>query len=108
MEQYVKSDRFIQLDGSHLPTDQAKLEEEQLLDLVRGGWDTCELIARNFAFKLTRGTHRRAAQPGERKSVWEGALLISSTCLSRPTAGSRDWRLKGANCDSGGKLGTFS
>jgi conjugative relaxase-like TrwC/TraI family protein len=33
VEQYVKSDRFIQLDGSHVTTDQAKLEEEQLLDL---------------------------------------------------------------------------
>ena len=37
VEQYVKSDRFIQLDGSHVTTEQAKLEEEQLLDLVRGG-----------------------------------------------------------------------
>ena len=26
MEQYVKSDRFVQLDGSHVTTDQAKLE----------------------------------------------------------------------------------
>ena len=52
VEQYVKSDRFIQLDGSHVTTDQAKLEEEQLLDLVRGGWDTCEPIGRDFAFDL--------------------------------------------------------
>jgi hypothetical protein len=29
VERYVKSDRFIQLDGSHVTTDQAKLEEEQ-------------------------------------------------------------------------------
>jgi ATP-dependent exoDNAse (exonuclease V) alpha subunit len=49
VEQYVKSDRFIQLDGSHVTTDQAKLEEEQLLDLVRDGWDTCEPIGRAFA-----------------------------------------------------------
>jgi hypothetical protein len=42
VEHYVKSDRFIQLDGSHVTTDQAKVEEEQLLDLVRGVWDTCE------------------------------------------------------------------
>jgi conjugative relaxase-like TrwC/TraI family protein len=35
VEQYVKSDRFVQLDGSHVTTEQAKLEEEQLLDLVR-------------------------------------------------------------------------
>jgi primosomal protein N' len=44
-EQYVKSDRFIHLDASHATTEQAKLEEEQLLNLVRGGWDTCESIA---------------------------------------------------------------
>jgi hypothetical protein len=42
VEHYVKSDRFIQLDGSHVTTEQAKVEEEQLLDLVRGVWDTCE------------------------------------------------------------------
>jgi conjugative relaxase-like TrwC/TraI family protein len=42
VEQYLKSDRFIQLDGSHVTTDQAKLEEEQLLDLVCSGRDTCE------------------------------------------------------------------
>jgi conjugative relaxase-like TrwC/TraI family protein len=41
VELYVKSDRFTQLDGSHVTTAQAKLEEEQLLDFVRGGWDTC-------------------------------------------------------------------
>jgi hypothetical protein len=35
VEWYVKSDRFIQLDGSHVTTEQAKVEEEQLLDLVR-------------------------------------------------------------------------
>jgi conjugative relaxase-like TrwC/TraI family protein len=52
VERYVKSDRFIQLDGSHVTTAQAKLEEEQLLDLVRGGWDTCEPIGRDFAFDL--------------------------------------------------------
>jgi AAA domain len=51
-EQYVKSDRFIQLDGSHVTTDQAKLEEEQLLDLVRGGWDSCEPIGRDSALDL--------------------------------------------------------
>jgi hypothetical protein len=50
VEQYVKSDRFMQLDGSHVTTDQAKLEEEQLLDLVRGGWDSCEPLKRDFAF----------------------------------------------------------
>src|SRR6202048_1102708 len=50
VEQYVKSDRFIQLDGSHVTTEKAKLEEEQLLDLVRGRWDTCEPMGRDFAF----------------------------------------------------------
>ena len=52
VEQYVKSDRFMQLDGSHVTTEQAKCEEEQLLDLVRGGWDTCEPIGRDFEFDL--------------------------------------------------------
>jgi predicted ribonuclease YlaK len=50
--EHVKSDRLIQLDGSHVTTDQAKLEEEQLLDLVRGGWDTCEPIGRDFAMDV--------------------------------------------------------
>src|SRR6516162_9008742 len=49
VEQYVKSARFIQLDGRHVTTNQAKLEEEQLLDLVRGGWDTRGPIGRPFA-----------------------------------------------------------
>jgi len=52
VERYVKSDRFIQLDDSHITTEQAKLEEQLLLDLVRGGWDTCEPIGRNFALDL--------------------------------------------------------
>jgi hypothetical protein len=30
VEQYVKSNRFIQLDASHVTTEQAKLEEEEL------------------------------------------------------------------------------
>jgi hypothetical protein len=44
VERCVKSDRFVQLDTSHLTTEQAKREEEQLLALVRGGWDTCEAL----------------------------------------------------------------
>jgi TrwC relaxase len=35
---------LVQLDTSHLTTEQAKREEEQLLALVRGGWDTCEAL----------------------------------------------------------------
>jgi hypothetical protein len=50
VEQYVKSYRFVQLDGSHVTTEQAIPEEEQLLDLVRPGWDTCEPIGRDYAF----------------------------------------------------------
>src|ERR1700676_5322607 len=57
VEQYVKSDRFVQLDGSHVTTVQAKLEEEELLDLVRGGWDTCEPIGREFTFDPREVTH---------------------------------------------------
>ena len=56
VEQYVKSDRFIQLDASHVTTEQAKLEEEQLLDLVRGGWDTCEPIGRASELDLAKLT----------------------------------------------------
>jgi len=52
VEQYVKGDQFILLDGSHVTTEQAKFEEEQLLDLVRGGWDTCEPIGGDFGFDL--------------------------------------------------------
>ena len=54
VEQYVKSDRFIQLDGSHVTTEQAKLEEEQLLDLVRDGWDICEPIGRDSELDLAK------------------------------------------------------
>jgi ATP-dependent exoDNAse (exonuclease V) alpha subunit len=59
VEQYVKGDRFIQLDSSHVTTNQAKLEEEQLLDFVRGGWDACEAIGRNFAFESGELTHEQ-------------------------------------------------
>jgi hypothetical protein len=51
VQQYITSDRFIQLDGLHVTTEQANFEEEQLLDLVRGGWNTCEPIGRAFAFE---------------------------------------------------------
>jgi conjugative relaxase-like TrwC/TraI family protein len=50
VERYLKSGRFIQLDAAHITTNQAKFEEEQLLDLVQAGWDTCEQIGRPFAF----------------------------------------------------------
>ena len=59
VEQYVKSDRFIQLDGSHVTTEQAKLEEEQLLDLVRGGWDICEPIGPDFELDLAKLTEEQ-------------------------------------------------
>jgi hypothetical protein len=61
VELYVKSDRFMQLDDSHVTTEQAKLEEEQLLDLVRGGWDTCKPIGRDFGIESRdRGSESRA------------------------------------------------
>ena len=56
VEQYVKSDRFIELDDSHVTTEQAKLEEEELLDLVRGGWDICEPIGPAFELDLAKLT----------------------------------------------------
>jgi AAA domain len=59
VEQYVKSDRFIQLDASHVTTEQAKFEEEQLLNLVRGGWDTCEPIGRAFELDIAKLTEEQ-------------------------------------------------
>ncbi|MGA8655127.1 MAG: relaxase domain-containing protein [Chthoniobacterales bacterium] len=56
VERYVKSNRFIQLDASHVTTEQAKLEEEQLLNLVRSGWDTCEPIGRAFELDVAKLT----------------------------------------------------
>ena len=56
VEQYVKSDQFIQLDASHVTTEQARLEEEQLLNLVRSGWDTCEPIGRTFELDVAKLT----------------------------------------------------
>src|ERR1700722_6732765 len=78
VEQYVKSDRFVQLDGSHVTTAQAKLEEEELLDLVRGGWDTCEPIGRDFAF-----------DPGEVTDEQHKALehILGSTDLVMDVSG---------------------
>jgi hypothetical protein len=61
LERYVKSDRFIQLDGSHITTAQAKFEEEQLLELVRSGWHTCKGIGRAFAFDLNELTDEQRA-----------------------------------------------
>jgi hypothetical protein len=49
--QYVKGDRFVQPDGSDVTSVEAKVEEEQLLDLVRSGWETCKPIERAFAPK---------------------------------------------------------
>ena len=64
VEQYVKGDRFIQLDDSHVTTEQAKLEEEELLKLVRGGWDICEPIERDCELDLRKLTEeqRKALQ----------------------------------------------
>jgi conjugative relaxase-like TrwC/TraI family protein len=59
VEQYVKNDPFIQLDGSHLTTEQAKREEEQLLDLVRSGWDICEPIGRDSELDLAKLTQKQ-------------------------------------------------
>jgi primosomal protein N' len=45
----------------NVTTAQAKHEEEELLDLVRGGWDTCEAIGRDFAFdprEVTNEQHK--------------------------------------------------
>jgi hypothetical protein len=52
---------FIQLDAAHITTNQAKLEEEQLLDIVRGGWDTCKPIGPAFAFDPEKLTYEQRA-----------------------------------------------
>jgi hypothetical protein len=59
VEHYIKSDRFIQLGGSHVTTEQEKFEEEQLLDLVRGGCDTCEPIGRDFEMDVASLTEEQ-------------------------------------------------
>ncbi|MGA8654567.1 MAG: MobF family relaxase [Chthoniobacterales bacterium] len=59
VEQYVRSDRFIQLDASYVTTEQAKLEEEQLLNLVRSGWDTCEPIGRAVELDVAKLTEEQ-------------------------------------------------
>jgi len=60
VERYVNGVRFVQLAGSHVTTVQAKLEEEQLLDVVRSGWDTCKPIGRAFAPKELTDEQRKA------------------------------------------------
>ena len=59
VERYVKSDQFIKLGDSHLTTEQAKREEEQLLGLVRDGWDTCEPIGRASGSDLAKLTEEQ-------------------------------------------------
>ena len=61
VERYVKGHRFIQLDDAHITTDQAKFEEEQLLDLARGGWDTCKPIGRASGFDAKELTDEQHA-----------------------------------------------
>ena len=61
VERYVKGHRFIQLDDAHITTDQAKFEEEQLLDLARGGWDTCKPIGRVSGFDADELTDEQNA-----------------------------------------------
>src|SRR4029077_18391828 len=59
VERYVKSDRFIKLDGSHVPTEQAKREEEQLLNVWRNGWDTCKPIGPAFELDQAKLTEEQ-------------------------------------------------
>ena len=70
VKEYVKSDRFVQLDASPVTTEQAKLEEEDLLNLVRGGWDTCEPIGRDSAFDAGKLTEE------QRKALGSGKVCI--------------------------------
>jgi hypothetical protein len=59
VERYVRSDQFIKLGDSYLTTEQAKLEEEQLLVLVRDGWDTCKPIGPAFGLDLVKLTEEQ-------------------------------------------------
>ena len=77
LELVIKGDRFIQLDGSHVNTDQAKLEEEQLLDLVRGGWDTCGPIGRDFAFNPGEVTDEQRKALEHILASWDLVMDVS-------------------------------
>jgi len=72
VELYVKSDRFIQLDDSHVTTEQAKLEEEQLLNLVRGGRDVCEPMGRASELDLANSqtSSVRRSNTSWRRETW--------------------------------------
>jgi hypothetical protein len=59
VERYVKSDQFLKLGDSHLTTELAKLEEEQLLVLVRDGWDTCKPLGPTSELDLAKLTEEQ-------------------------------------------------
>ena len=59
VERYVRSDQFLKLGDSHLTTEQAKLEEEQLLVLVRSGWDTCKPMGPASGLDLAKLTEQQ-------------------------------------------------
>jgi hypothetical protein len=86
MKRYVKSDRFIQLDATHITTNQVKLEKEQLLDLVRGGWDTCGPIGRPFAFDP-------AALTDEQRAALEHTLTSRDLVMDILKIGKPPWLL---------------
>jgi hypothetical protein len=97
VEQYVKGDRFIQLDGSHLTTEQAKFEEEQITSHASQCRTVDQVVAlpdgadaKGCYVSLSRArdaihvyTRNKTAlrhsvmQPGERKSVWELLQAVS-------------------------------
>jgi conjugative relaxase-like TrwC/TraI family protein len=83
VEQYVKGDRFIQLSGSHVTTEQAKLEEEQLLDAV-----------------MVRASIKASASPlMQANAVRSIRWLCCRTVLTRK-AGTSAYRGLGTRCTS--------
>jgi len=59
VERYAKSERFIPLGHSYVITQGAKLEEEELLAVVRGGWDICEPIGGVSKLDLSKLTEEQ-------------------------------------------------
>jgi conjugative relaxase-like TrwC/TraI family protein len=90
VERYAKSDQFIKLGDSHLTTEQAKLEEEQLLALVRSGWDTCQPIGRASGLdlaKLTEDQHKALEHTLASQDLVMDVSGIAGAGKSSPQAG---------------------
>jgi hypothetical protein len=92
VERYVKGHRFIQLDGAHITTDQAKFEEERLLELARGGWDKSKPIGRVFGFAAEELTDEQHAAFQHILASRDLVMDVSGICRSRQIASSQTGR----------------